>query len=575
MGTLYYGDNLDILRRYLKDESVDLVYLDPPFNSAQNYNAFFQEKDGSAAASQIHAFEDTWHWDIETKKAYDAVTEQPGKVSDVMQAFYTFLGGNDMMAYLTMMSSRLLELRRVLKPTGSLYLHCDPTASHYLKLLCDALFGKERFLAEIIWKRSSAHNDAKQGRKQPGRIHDIILLYSKTDEWTWNWLYTEYDEEYTDGFYKHIEPGTGRRYRLGDITAPGGADPAKRNPHYEFLGVTRYWRYSKERMQELYKQGRIIQTKPGGVPAYKRYLDEMKGVSLQDLWTDITPIPAQAKERLGYPTQKPVALLERIISASSNPGDVVLDPFCGCGTTIDAAEKLGRDWIGIDVTQLAISLIKNRLQDTYGSRLKFESSSRRESAPSSSSEKSQSGLTSAATGNISLVRIIGEPTTPNEAATLAEDDKYQFQWWALGLVGARPVEQKKGADHGIDGKILFRDDPKAAKPEQIIIQVKGGKTGVKDVRDLRGVLDREKAAIGILISLQPATGPMETEAASAGFYEHKTNKQKFPRLQLRTVKELMEGKGIERPTSAAAIEETFKKAPESKKKQHEQKELDV
>ena len=599
MGTLYYGDNLDILKRYLKDETIDLVYLDPPFNSAQNYNAFFHEKDGTDAASQIHAFEDTWHWDIETKKAYDAVTEQPGKVSDVMQAFYTFLGGNDMMAYLTMMSSRLVELRRVLKPTGSLYLHCDPTASHYLKLLCDALFGKDRFLAEIIWKRSSAHNDAKQGRKQPGRIHDILLLYSKTDEWTWNWLYTEYDEEYTDSFYKHIEPETGRRYRLGDITAPGGADPAKRNPHYEFLGVTRYWRYSKERMQELYKQGRIIQTKPGGVPAYKRYLDEMKGVSLQDLWTDITPIPAQAKERLGYPTQKPVALLERIIQASSNPGDVVLDPFCGCGTTIDAAEKLGREWIGIDVTQLAISLIKNRLQDTYGTRLKFVTGSESQNekgsarvpravsgvAPDTSDARKMSneviGATPmTATGTValpetSLVRIIGEPTTPNEAATLAEDDKYQFQWWALGLVGARPVEQKKGADHGIDGKILFRDDPKAAKPEQIIIQVKGGKTGVKDVRDLRGVLDREKAAIGILISLQPATGPMETEAASAGFYEHKTNKQKFPRLQLRTVKELMEGKGIERPTTVAATDETFKKAPESKKKQHEQKALEL
>ena len=268
-----------------------------------------------------------------------------------------------------------------------------------------------------------------------------------------------------------------------------------------------------------------------------------------------------------------MALLERIIQASSNPGDVVLDPFCGCGTTIDAAEKLGRDWIGIDVTQLAISLIKNRLQDTYGSRLKFESSSRREPAPSSKSaiRNPQSAIEE----SISLVRIIGEPTTPNEAATLAEDDKYQFQWWALGLVGARPVEQKKGADHGIDGKILFRDDPKAAKPEQIIIQVKGGKTGVKDVRDLRGVLDREKAAIGILISLQPPTGPMETEAASAGFYEHKTNRQKYPRLQLRTVKELMEGKGIERPSTVAATDETFKKAPESKKKQHEQKALEL
>ena len=293
-----------------------------------------------------------------------------------------------------------------------------------------------------------------------------------------------------------------------------------------------------------------------------------------------------------------------ISQASSNPGDVVLDPFCGCGTTIDAAEKLGRDWIGIDVTQLAISLIKNRLQDTYGSRLKFISGSagstgHRPVSSGDSPDETEAGVDSKkppvssdvtpfrSAGRrpeqasrpfhpeISLVRIIGEPTTPNEAATLAEDDKYQFQWWALGLVGARPVEQKKGADHGIDGKILFRDDPKAARPEQIIIQVKGGKTGVKDVRDLRGVLDREKAAIGILISLQPPTGPMETEAASAGFYEHKTNRQKYPRLQLRTVKELMEGKGIERPSTVAATDETFKKAPESKKKQHEQKALEL
>ena len=252
---------------------------------------------------------------------------------------------------------------------------------------------------------------------------------------------------------------------------------------------------------------------------------------------------SQAKERLGYPTQKPVALLERIIQASSNPGDVVLDPFCGCGTTIDAAEKLGRKWIGIDITQLAISLIKNRLRDTYGAKIRDRSLDRR-------------------TDHAQRSRHI-----------LAEQDKYQFQWWALGLVGARPVEQKKGADHGIDGKILFRDDPKAAKPEQIIIQVKGGKTGVKDVRDLRGVLDREKAAIGVLISLQPPTGPMETEAASAGFYEHKTNKQKYPRLQLRTVKELMEGKGIERPSNVAATDETFKKAPSSKRKSAEEQAL--
>jgi hypothetical protein len=319
-------------------------------------------------------------------------------------------------------------------------------------------------------------------------------------------------------------------------------------------------------LEEYHAEGLVVwPDKQDGVPRLKYYLDENKGVPLSDIWTDIDVINSMAQESLGYPTQKPVALLERIIQASTNPGGLVLDPFCGCGTTIDAAEKNGRDWIGIDVTQLAITLIKKRLFDTYGYNLKFVSASTPEQVVGGVAEGS----------NTTVVRVIGEPVSPEDGAKLAEDDKYQFQWWALGLVGARPEEQKKGADHGIDGKILFRDDPKSTKPEQVIIQVKGGKTSVKDVRDLRGVLDREKAAIGILISLQPPTAPMETEAASVGFYEHKTNKQKFPRLQLRTVKELMEGKGIERPTSAASYDDTFKKAPESKKKHGEQKELGV
>jgi site-specific DNA-methyltransferase (adenine-specific) len=321
---------------------------------------------------------------------------------------------------------------------------------------------------------------------------------------------------------------------------------------------------SLEKMKELDKKGRLhFPKKEDGRIQLKRYLDEQPGQRCTSLWDDISPIHALSAERLGYPTQKPVALLERIIQASSNLGDVVLDPFCGCGTTIDAAEKLGRDWIGIDITQLAITLIKKRLFDTYGYNLKFVSASTPEQMVSSVAEGS----------NTTVVRVIGEPVSPEDAAKLAEDDKYQFQWWALGLVGARPEEQKKGADHGIDGKILFRDDPKSTKPEQVIIQVKGGRTSVKDVRDLRGVLDREKAAIGILISLQPPTNPMETEAASVGFYEHKTNKQKFPRLQLRTVKELMEGRGIERPTSAASLDDTFKKAPASQKKHGHQAEL--
>jgi hypothetical protein len=304
------------------------------------------------------------------------------------------------------------------------------------------------------------------------------------------------------------------------------------------------WRFSKETMQELDADGRICYPDSKDKrPQLKRYLGEMSGHLVGSLWTDIHPINSQATERLGYPTQKPVALLERVVLASSPPKGLVLDPFCGCGTAIDAAEKHGREWIGIDITQLATSLIKNRLRDTYGDKIE--------------------------------IITIGEPTTPNEASVLAEQDKYQFQWWALGLVGARPVEQKKGADHGIDGKVLFRDHPQATKPEQIIIQVKGGKTGVKDVRDLRGVLDREKAAMGVLISLQPPTGPMEAEAASAGFYAHKMNGQQYPRLQLRTVKELMDGKGIERPSNVAAVDETFKKAPKAKDKGHEQTGLGI
>lgn len=576
MGTLYYGDNLEILRRYIKDETIDLVYLDPPFNSSQNYNAFFSEKDGTAAASQIRAFEDTWTWNQESQRVYEELVLQPGKVSEVMQAFRTFLGTNDMMAYLAMMAPRLVELKRALKPTGSLYLHCDPTASHYLKMLCDAVLEKSNFQNEIIWKRTGSHGGAKRW----GPIHDTILFYSKGADPKWNRVYQDYDEEYIEDYYR-FEDDHGR-YRLVTLTGAGtrsgdsGASWRGVNP----TQVGRHWAVpsyamkalaseadlakmtTQQKLDLLDEHGFVYWPKKGEVPQQKRYLSDGEGVPVQDIITDIQAISSQAKERLGYPTQKPVALLERIIKASSNPGDVVLDPFCGCGTTIDAAEKLGRDWIGIDVTQLAISLIKNRLQDTYGSRMRFAS------GPESEKKAAQRGQSGE-----SIVHIIGEPTTPNEAATLAEDDKYQFQWWALGLVKARPVEQKKGADHGIDGKILFRDDPNAAKPEQIILQVKGGKTGVKDVRDLRGVLDREKAAIGVLISLQPPTRDMQAEAASAGFYEHKVNKQKYPRIQLRTVKELMAGKNIEQPTNVAALVETFKKAPESKKKDAEQREL--
>lgn len=527
---LFYGDNLDVLRRHVKDETVNLVYLDPPFNSNQDYNVLFHEKEGGAAAAQIQAFEDTWHWDEMAAAVYHDVVEQGGQASEMLQAFRLFLGTNDMLAYLTMMTPRLVELHRVLHENGSLYLHCDPTASHYLKLLLDAVFGAPQFRSEIVWKRSSAHSDTKQGRKVHGHIHDVILFYTKGDAWTWNPVYTPYDETYVDEFYRHVDPGTGRRYRLGDLTGPGGAK--KGNPQYEVMGVTRYWRYSRERMQQLIDEGRVVQSRPGAVPAYKRYLDEMPGVPLQDVWTDIPPIGAQAAERLGYPTQKPEALLERIIASSSNPGDVVLDPFCGCGTAIAAAEKSGRKWIGIDVTHLAIGLIRTRLRDAYGSALEY--------------------------------MVIGEPVTLDDATRLADEDKFQFQAWALGLVGARPAQIKKGADTGVDGRLFFHAGTSAAKTSQIVISVKGGHLKADDVRALDGVRNREKAEIGVLISFEEPTKKMRADAAALGLYT--TPWGAYPRIQLLTVADLLEGKAIQYPHITGG-NKTYKASPKAQVKE--------
>ena len=518
--TLYYGDNLDILRQHLPDESVDLVYLDPPFNSNANYNVLFKEQSGEASPAQIRAFTDTWEWTQEAERTYEQeiITNlgTPANVKDMISAFRQFIGSNPMMAYLVMMTPRLVELRRVLKPTGSIYLHCDPTASHYLKLLMDTVFGPENFRTEITWKRTSAHSDARQGRRQHGRVHDLLLFYSMSDSWTWNQLYTEYDQDYVDQFYRHVEPETGRRYRLGDLTGPGGA--AKGNPSYEVMGVTRYWRYSEERMAELIEQGRIVQTRPGAVPAYKRYLDEMPGVPLQDLWTDIGPIASQAKERLGYPTQKPQALLERIIQASSNEGDVVLDPFCGCGTAVAAAENLKRRWIGIDVTHLAVALMKSRLRTAF------------DLHPGADYE------------------VVGEPADVGSARALAEQDRYQFQYWAMSLLEALPREQggRRGADRGIDGVVHFIDGPRQAT-KKAIVQVKSGRVSSPHIRDLKGTVEREKADLGLFITLEEPTRDMRTEAASAGFYHSEIWQRDYPRMQLRTIAELLEGRAFDIP----------------------------
>ncbi|MCA1651252.1 MAG: site-specific DNA-methyltransferase, partial [Acidobacteria bacterium] len=391
MNRLYYGDNLDVLRRHVDDESVDLVYLDPPFNSNASYNVLFAERDGTQAAAQIKAFEDTWRWDQGAARAYEGVVEAGGQASQVMQAFRTFLGENDMLAYLAMMAPRLIELRRVLKPTGSIYLHCDDTASHYLKLLLDAVFSPRNFRAAIVWKRTTAHNDA---RRTFGDVVDVILYYVRTDSATFNRQFGAYDQTYLDSKYRHLDTA-GRRYRLSDLRSPH----PRPNLTYDYKGHKPHpngWAVSLDKMKELDRAGRLeFPRTQGGRIQLRRYLDERAGMPVSNVWDDIRPINAMAQERLGYPTQKPEALLERIIQASSNEGDSVLDPFCGCGTTIAAAQKLNRRWIGIDITNLAITLIRGRLADTFEGRAVYE--------------------------------VIGEPVSLPDAAQLAHDDPYQLR----------------------------------------------------------------------------------------------------------------------------------------------------
>jgi site-specific DNA-methyltransferase (adenine-specific) len=523
---LYYGDNLDVLQRYIKDESVDLVYLDPPFNSRQDYNVLFAEKDGSQSSSQFHAFEDTWEWNIDAERAYEQIVEQGGRVADALRAFRTFLGGSDMMAYLAMMAPRLVELRRVLKETGSIYLHCDPTASHYLKILMDAVFGPDHFRTEIIWKRTSSHGNVSTGF---GDVTDTILYYRRGERPTWNQVYVPYSESYIKSHFSQVD-NDGRRFTTSDLRNPG----VRPNLHYVYKGFKPHpngWAVSKERMDQYDRENRLVYPKdPEGRIRLKRYLDEQPGERVTSLWEDIPPINSQAQERLGYPTQKPEALLERIIKASSNEGDVILDPFCGCGTTVQVAQRLNRRWIGIDITHLAIGLIKKRLLDAFGPEIK------------------------------NTYEVIGEPTDYQGAAALAAENKYQFQWWALGQVGARPAEQKKGADRGIDGRLYFHDD-KSGQSKQIIFSVKAGGVSVPQVRDLVGVLDREKAQIGVFICFEEPTKPMLREAAEAGLYKS-ADGTTYGRVQILTIQQILDGKQPDYPLHRR--DATFKEAPRSR-----------
>ena len=524
---LYFGDNLDILRQHIADESVDLIYLDPPFNSNATYNVLFRERSGEESAAQITAFDDTWRWNIESELAFqDVVTQQGGKVGDLLAAMRAFLGQNDMMAYLTMMAQRMVELHRVLKPTGSIYLHCDPTASHYLKLLLDAIFGANNFRNEIVWKRYGAHNDVGQGSTRFGRVHDIILMYGKEETVIWNQGFVPLDENYVQSTYRYIDEDTGRRFRASPLTGPGGAE--KGNPVYEWNGHTRAWRYSQETMQRLDSEGRIYYSRTG-YPSRKLFLDESRGVPIQDMWYDISSLSGSHKERLGYPTQKPEALLERIINASSNEGDVVLDPFCGCGTAVAAAERLNRRWVGIDITHLAITLIRHRLHDAFGEEL-------------------------------GPYEVIGEPKDLLSAESLALHDRYQFEWWALGLVDARPArDRKKGADAGIDGFINFFDD-NSGKPKRIVVQVKSGGVQRNQVATLKSDMEREKADLALFVTLKPPTNPMQQEALQAGFYAPEAfPDHQFPKVQIITIEDLLSGAQPQYPRYAPQA--TFQRAP--------------
>ena len=532
MNQLYYGDNLDVLRRHIIDESVDLIYLDPPFNSSQDYNILFAEKNGSQSGAQIKVFEDTWHWDQGAEISYREVVEKGGKVSQVLQAFRTFLGENDMMAYLAMMAPRLLELRRILKETGSIYLHCDPTASHYLKMLMDGIFSPLNFLSEITWKRTHSHGNVSRNF---GAICDTLLVYGKGKKYTWNQQYTQFPPDYIEQTFKYRDPN-GRRWQSVTLRNPG-VRPNLHFPYKASNGITYQphphgWACDRMRLEKYDREGRLHYPKDSsGALRLKMYLDESQGIKLQNLWDDIPAIGSRAEERLGYPTQKPEALLERIILTSTNEGDSVLDPFCGCGTTISVAQRLNRRWIGIDITHLAVTLMKNRLNDSFGDKVSY--------------------------------RVIGEPVDITGGASLAKEDPYQFQWWALGLVNARPVEQKKGADKGIDGRLYFHDEGATGQTKQIIFSVKAGKINAAHVRDLRGVVDREKAAIGVLISFQEPTREMRKEAASAGFYHSPGWNKDYPRLQLITVEELLAGRKIDYPPSKE-VDVTYKRAPKAK-----------
>ncbi len=494
MNYLYLGDCLNVLQDYVKDESVDLVYIDPPFNSKRNYNVFFHDKEIQV---QRLAFEDTWSLKNVNDSMQQLDTLQNEHLYHLLRAYQDI--APQVFPYLVMMTLRILELHRVLKPTGSFYLHCDPTASHYLKTGCDAVFGVRNFRNEITWKRTPFNGSSKSRAKQLPRNHDVILFYSKREDNIWNPPSTSYSEEYLKRFKWHDERGYYRKTLLKT--------------------------YSQETFERLKEAGRLIEpTKKGARYSYKQYLEDSKGITLvDDIWSDINMINPVAKERLGYPTQKPKTLLERIIQASSNEGDLVLDAFCGCGTTVDVAEGLRRRWLGIDISPFAISLIKHRLQGTYQ-------------------------------GDLARFEIRGIPTDENSAVKLWEQNAFAFQdWWIMEFGAFSTMFGKKGADKGIDGIAVYA----ISKADKLnaAFQVKGGqKVQSKDIDALLGAMVKHKCELGVFLTRAEPTRPMLETIAKQGY--HKVGNHHYPKLQILTLQEFFAGQQLKLPKENV----TFKSA---------------
>ena len=501
---LVCGDNLDILRE-LPDECVDLIYLDPPFNSDQNYVAAFGDK-GSVAAQ----LRDIWRWNVESENAYQRLPE--GRLSNAINAVRLVSGDTSpMAAYALFMGRRLAELHRVLKPTGSLYLHCDPNANWCLRVLLDSVFVGDTFRSEIVWRRTSAKGLAFKG--YPNNF-DTVFYYTKGDDFIWNRPFRPHSPDYVKKSYRHVEPETGRLYRLDNL-----ANPNKNRPNltYEFLGVKRVWRWTKERMEAAYAEGLVVQSRPGAVPSLKRYLDEMQGTPVDTIWDDVQPIQAQSSERVGYPTQKPLALLERIIEASSDSDALVLDPFCGCGTAADAAAKLGRGYLGIDVSALAVRVMEQRLASRGGKATpviykmgwedyEWEVFERRALMHESDAEDGMPGW------------------------AWAEDK-------VAGLLNAVPNGKKVG-DGGVDARYFTEQG------EVIPIQVKmhQGQVGRPDMQKLLGVQTewqnkKVKSPMSLMVTLYPPRETLRVYAAQQG--QIALRGEKYPKMQVLSVQEML------------------------------------